>query len=229
MFDKLRKGIHDWGYDTDGVNARRKEAITLILPSLEKIDQIWNESLVKERYITEELHTKGKIYMLGGNDELIKLHETGEIINLQKKYEEKGIDQNNSYLLALNKLIINLNLGIKNDVKELIKCLDELTKIKMLSSFSRQNLYSENYYIIYNEVISIVAYQTKFLDIKQYIGEPINVDAILGQNGIKLKNKDPEALRYVDYLLDLLINLKTQLSFIEARRISKEKRYKGLI
>lgn len=221
MFNK----VYDWAFDTDGLNARKKEAIDSILPLIDQIEQIWTTSLINEKYIADTLHTKASIYMLGGTDQLITLNESGKIYEFKKEYEINGNSSSTSSILAIKKALNLLNLSLpETNIIPLIKGLNNLIRLKKLSSLAKDNLYAENYQKIYNCIILISTIQKKYMDLKDTIGLPINIDNVLGDNGSKIKEKASEAMEYIAYLLQLASNLKTELSFIEARKISQEKR-----
>ena len=222
MFKKI---IHDWAYDTDGLNARKKEAIEQILPCLEKIEQLWKLNPLNERYLSDIFQLQALIYSLGGTDELINEYNRGLIAIYQKAYQNKGMDYQTSTLLGLKKLINNLNLTIKSrDYLELLDSLKKVNQLLNLSNIARQNIYSANYLLIYTEIVKINAFQKKYMDLKNLIGEPININNILGINGEKIKRKDPLAINYIENLLAFINKFQLELSLIEARNISKQKR-----
>lgn len=223
MFKKLKNDIVDWAIDTDGINQRKKLAINELNPYLDIICELWDKNSLQETYIAEILKLKTEIYFLGGNDRLISSYEKGNISKLQEKLGQGKNAQ--TFLLALKLELKKLNLQIKEeDIVKIAKNLENLSRLKVLIEYAKIQIYVEKAEDIYNALIVISAIQKKYMDISNIIGKPEDIDKILGVNGEKLKQSSQEALDYISKMISLSQKLKTELSFINAREISKSKR-----
>lgn len=223
MFKKLKNDIVDWAIDTDGINQRKKLAINELNPYLDIICELWDKNSLQETYIAEILKLKTEIYFLGGNDRLISSYEKGNISKLQEKLGQGKNAQ--TFLLALKLELKKLNLQIKEeDIVKIAKNLENLSRLKVLIEYTKIQIYVERAEDIYNALIVISAIQKKYMDISNIIGKPEDIDKILGVNGEKLKQSSQEALDYISKMISLSQKLKTELSFINAREISKSKR-----
>ncbi len=225
MFDKIKRGIHDWAYDVDGLNARKKEAMEQLTPSLDKIEQIWNDSPEQSKFICDMVQEEFKVYNLGGNAQLVDAYKFGRINKIFSEYQKKGIDANNSFRLAIKKEITDLDLKVTpQNLNILMECLKTINNLNMLITIAKENAYVDNALLVYTEAMVINSLQKKYADLKDLIGEPININEVLGENGQKLQAHDPQALAYVEKLRTLAINIKTELSFIKAREIYQSRK-----
>ena len=167
MFDKIKRGIHDWAYDVDGINARKKEVMEQLTPSLEKIEQIWNDSPEQSKFICDMVQEEFKVYNLGGNAQLIDDYKSGQVNKIFSEYQKKGIDAKNSFRLAIKKEITDLNLKVTpQNLNVLMECLKTINNLNILITIAKENAYANNYLLVYTEVVVINSLQKKYADLK---------------------------------------------------------------
>lgn len=216
MFRKIKKGVQDWAFDTDGVNERKKEAINQILPLIEEIENIWYVSLTNSSLLNQRQKAQmDLLYATSGNSLLLEQYNKGVL--------------NNSTFNSLEELLVDIkDLAYKSNLrmsdKDLLtatECVMELCKIDIIAEQSKKQVYAQNATKIYNNLMIINAIQKKYMDLSNFIGYPDNLDEILGKNGEKIKDGDPVALEYIDKIIGLGNKFKVDLSFINAREISK--------
>ena len=216
MFKNIKKNIQNWAFDTDGVNKRKKEVIEQILPLIEEIKEIWYCSLISSSLLEQKQKAQlNLLYASSGNSYLLDQYNKGMLNNFKTREE---------LIIYIKKISSEHNLRIaEEDLLAIINCLTELFKIDIVSVQARNQVLAENAAKIYNNLVIINAIQKKYMDLSNIIGYPSNLDEILGMNGEKIKTGDPIALRYIDDIIELSNKFKAELSFINAREISKNK------
>ena len=213
---KIKQSVQDWAFDTDGVNERKKEAINQILPLIEEIENIWYVSLTNSSLLNQRQKAQmDLLFATSGNSLLLEQYNKGVL--------------NNSTFSSLDELLVvikdlayksNLRMSDK-DLLTATECVMELCKIDIITEQSKKQVYAQNATKIYNNLMIINTIQKKYMDLANFVRYQDNLDEILGKNGEKIKNSDSAALEYIDRIIRLGNKFKVDLSFINAREISR--------
>lgn len=99
--------------------------------------------------------------------------------------------------------------------KEVAQALELLNSIKKL-------LIAEHSQRIYSLTTIIQGLQRSNIDLWPYFGKPVDLNQVLGPKGIKLKNRDINALLYIDELIERGENLKVELNNVNANKNRRE-------
>ncbi|MCM1052354.1 MAG: hypothetical protein NC483_00030 [Ruminococcus sp.] len=223
MYNSFKRKIEDWACDTDGLNSRKKEVIDKILPLLEEIEALWDSSLSRSSAEQEKFNAEMEVLKICNNNELLKVYYDGTYFRLRDAFIEIGEDSLKASLLALRRITINIGAPLSNqNILLLYTALNNLTQILDMSDSIRHRIYADNAQKIYNNIFLLNSFKKKFLDLSSFLGEPVDVDEMLGLGGSKIKALDVRSLSYIDKILELANKFRTELSLINARDIAKK-------
>ncbi len=223
MLNKFKKAVKDFVYDTDGTNNRKKEAIDEILPLLEEIESLWDNSLTRENIEQEKFKVQLEVLNICGSYDLLKFYYNGMYSMLVEAFKSIGETEEKASLLSLKRITVNIGLSLNNrELFMLYNALLNLNKVVNISELSRRNIYAENSQKIYNNLFLLSSFQKKYLDLFPFLGDLVDVDEVLGFGGSKIKILDKRALDYIDNAIELASKFRTELSLINARNITKK-------
>lgn len=222
MLSHFRRDVKDWASGTDNLNIRKKEAIDAILPLIEEIDRLWNDDLSRASAEQEKFKAEYEVLKICNNNELLNAFYNGTYSALKKAFVDIGEEDFMASLLALRRITINIGNPLSR--KELImlgSAISLLSSITEMNNHFKHIVYSMNFQKIYNNIFLINTYRKKYLDLADLLGQPDDIDEILGQNGEKIKERDARALNYIDSIVELANNFRAELSLMNARSIKK--------
>lgn len=224
MFRRFKEEIHDWAYDTKANNERTLAVINQVLEPVSNVTTLWQQN---HSYITNQekmFSYSSNFYAFGDATKLLDDFNPDLLKFRIAQYIQNGEDLEQAQYHVIIDYIQQYGLTIeKSKLKLFWDLLSEYGRLQEISQHIKRSIVSDNYAIIFGKckLINIIRRQNGYY--KTVIGSYDDVNKILGENGIKLKEKDKRALKYVFDLEDLEENLNIKKTNIELDQSNRRK------
>lgn len=216
-FRKVKEKAHDWAYDVEANNERMLAIINIVLKPISEVTITWKndysfiESNKKLRLFTANL------YQFENFSSFLKYFNTEEYYKKISYYISQGYElevakkQTAKYYINISRLKIEN----PNKFEEFYDLLKKLECLLIINKNIKIDLIKNNYITIFENCRLINLIRRKNGIYSSIIGSYEDTDLILGENGIKIKNGDNQAISYIVSLEELENFLENKKTLIE--------------
>lgn len=223
-YRNLGAAILDFLYDVKGISDRTIAVSSKVLEQVHLIVSIWSQDNAYLESQKDLTFAYAKLRDYPKIDNFITYYGTLDFRKNVKSLTSKYKNELNARIAYIYYCYQKQGITISlEDAAKIAILLDDYNSKKHISEIIRENLIALNYNSIYSSVqmINLIRYQNGMY--KRAIGDYEKLDDILGVDGSKIRDKDPETMEYISSFEDVERELESVISKYELDKRMLEK------